>query len=449
MKRPRIAVVGAGPAGLLAAIAAARQGARVVVFEKNKITGRKLRITGKGRCNITNSGELREFIRQYGRNGRFLHSAFSRFFNEDICGLLAEEGVAVKEERGGRIFPLSDRAADVADALERRAGKAGAEIRTGIRVLELLSSPKQTGPAAESDLSSAGGEKGRGKEIFPEVPFCHVTGLRIAAADGKSSSIFPCDAVILATGGLSYPLTGSTGDGYTWARAAGHTITELRPALVPLESAVSWVSQLAGLTLKNVRATLWAGEKAVESLQGEMLFAHFGLTGPIILSLSRAWRPHLPRPVRISLDLKPALSQEVLDKRLLRDLEKFHRKQLKNSLNELLPQGLIPVVLQEAGIPGERPAAELTRGERQALADTLKGLQIPIKGPRPMEEAIVTAGGVALGEIDPKTMASKKLAGLYLAGELLDLDGYTGGYNLQAAYSTGWVAGESAAKAKD
>ena len=273
--------------------------------------------------------------------------------------------------------------------------------------------------------------------------------LGLSLPTARAAVFFLVTAVILATGGLSYPFTGSTGDGYAWARAAGHTITELRPALVPLESAVSWVGQLAGLTLKNVRATLWAGEKAVESLQGEMLFAHFGLTGPIILSLSRAWRPNLPRPVRISLDLKPALSQEVLDKRLLRDLEKFHRKQLKNSLNELLPQALIPVVIQEAGIPGERPAAELTREERQALADTLKGLQIPIKGVRPMAEAIVTAGGVALGEIDPKTMASKKLAGLYLAGELLDLDGYTGGYNLQAAYSTGWVAGESAAGAKD
>ena len=319
MKKRRIAIVGGGPAGLLAAAAAAEQGARAVVFEKNKMTGRKLRITGKGRCNITNGGDIRSFISRYGSNGRFLYSAFSRFFNQDICRLLEEEGVAVKEERGSRIFPASDKAADVAEALESRARRVGAEIRTGVRVLEILTENR-------------------------------VTGLRFAA-DG-TSGVFPCDAVVLATGGLSYPLTGSTGDGYDWARAAGHRVTPLRPALVPMESDREWVSRLSGLSLRNVRAALWAGGKVLDSLQGEMLFAHFGLTGPIILSLSRAWREDLPEPVYVSLDLKPALTEEVLDKRLLRDFQKFHRKQLKNSLQELLPQALIAPVIEAWRIGG-------------------------------------------------------------------------------------------------
>lgn len=440
MKKRKIAIVGGGPAGLLAAVAAAEQGAHAVVFEKNKMTGRKLRITGKGRCNITNGGDVRSFVTRFGPGGRFLYSAFSRFFHQDIVELLAEEGVEVKEERGARLFPASDKAADVADALERRARAAGAEIRLGVRVLEVLMAPA-SGEGA--DRESAAGENASGAERAAGAKR-RVTGLRIASADGKSSSVFPCDAVILATGGLSYPLTGSTGDGYAWAERAGHRIVKPRPALVPMESDAAWVSGLSGLSLRNVRAALFAGGKELDGLQGEMLFAHFGLTGPIILSLSRSWRPDLPEPVYVSLDLKPALSEEALDKRLLRDFEKFHRKRLKNSLNELLPQAMIPVVIQAAGLDGERPVAELTKEERAALLAALKDLRVPVTGLRPIDEAIITAGGVDLARVNPRTMASREAEGLYFAGELLDIDGCTGGYNLQAAYSTGWVAGESA-----
>ena len=290
-----------------------------------------------------------------------------------------------------------------------------------------------------ADRESAAGENASGAERAAGAKR-RVTGLRIASADGKSSSVFPCDAVILATGGLSYPLTGSTGDGYAWAERAGHRIVKPRPALVPMESDAAWVSGLSGLSLRNVRAALFAGGKELDGLQGEMLFAHFGLTGPIILSLSRSWRPDLPEPVYVSLDLKPALSEEALDKRLLRDFEKFHRKRLKNSLNELLPQAMI----QAAGLDGERPVAELTKEERAALLAALKDLRVPVTGLRPIDEAIITAGGVDLARVNPRTMASREAEGLYFAGELLDIDGCTGGYNLQAAYSTGWVAGESA-----
>lgn len=429
-KETEVLVVGGGPAGLLAAIRAARLGARVTLVDKNKVLGRKLRITGKGRCNITNTGEIHPFIRQYGKQGKFLYSAFTRFFHQDICRLLAEAGVETKEERGGRVFPLSDQAADVAEGLERLAEGAGAEILRSCKVERLNFQPLR-------DETLIQKEKQR------------VVG--VSLYDPWDRSEIRAQAVVLATGGMSYPLTGSTGDGYGWAGDAGHRITEIRPALVPLASSDEWPGALAGLALKNVKAALWAvkphsGNAAkLAEFQGEMLFAHFGLTGPIILSLSRYFRDD-GRTYTVTVDLKPALSAEVLDKRLQRDFVIYQKKQLLNAMADLLPRALIPAVIRQAGLEENQPVAELTRAQRLKLGQTLKALPVVIAGTRPMEEAIVTMGGVALPEVDPKTMGSKITAGLYFAGELLDLDGFTGGYNLQAAFSTGWVAGESAAK---
>ncbi|MCL1849115.1 MAG: NAD(P)/FAD-dependent oxidoreductase [Clostridiales bacterium] len=434
IKETDVLVIGGGPAGLLAATRAARMGARVVLVEKNRLMGRKLRITGKGRCNITNNKELQPFIRQYGEKGKFLYSAFARFFHQDICRLLDEAGVETKEERGGRVFPTSDKAADVAEALERLAAEAGAEMLRECKVQGLI-----LAKGGASEANDGTGESGGG---------FRVVGVRVYDAWDKSE--IRAKAVIVATGGMSYPLTGSTGDGYGWAREAGHHVTPLSPALVPLESQDSWVSALSGLTLKNVKASLWArSEDAAEKLaefQGEMLFAHFGLTGPVILSLSRFYQ-NLGDHYTVMIDLKPALSEEVLDKRLQRDFLRYQRKQLANAMVDLLPRALIPVVIGQAGLDESQPIPTLTRAQRWSLIRTLKALRVNITGTRPIDEAIVTVGGVDLSEVDPKTMASKKVAGLYFAGELLDIDGYTGGYNLQAAFSTGWTAGESAAVA--
>ncbi len=456
-KETEVLVIGGGPAGLLAAIAAARMGARVVLLEKNKMLGRKLRITGKGRCNITNTGDIPSFISQFGEQGAFLYSAFSRFFYEDICRLLAEEGVEVKIERGGRVFPASDQAADVAAALENAAQKAGVEILKGSKVqgllLEALPQADDGGDAANPAAGCQPGRKSKkGQGKLKEKPIYRVTGVKLY--DAWADSEIRAEAVILATGGKSYPLTGSTGEGYGWAQSAGHSIVEPRPALVPLESSTQWVAALSGLTLKNVSASLWEAASAADSpenprllasFQGEMLFAHFGLTGPIILSLSRYYRREMADSAKVLIDLKPALSHEVLDKRLQRDFLQYQKKQLVNAMTDLLPRALIPAVIAAAGLEENQPVAELTKEQRLALGKALKALPVAITGTRPMEEAIVTAGGVALAEVQPKTMASKKAAGLYLAGEILDIDGFTGGYNLQAAFSTGWVAGESAA----
>lgn len=421
MKKIQVLVIGGGPAGLLAASRAAQMGAEVLLLEKNKMTGRKLRITGKGRCNVTNAGEIRQFIEQYPGQGRFLYSAFARFFNEQLCGLLEAQGIALKTERGGRIFPVSDSANEVADALADYAQRSGVRIWTGTEALRLHF------------------------ETDPEG--CRVCGVEIQTKNGKER--IEASTVIVATGGLSYPLTGSTGDGYRWAKQAGHRVTDLQPGLVPLETCEAWVSELSGLSLKNVEASLWAGpegsEICLDRQQGEMLFAHFGVTGPIILSLSRAYAGAQGKTVRLRIDLKPALTAEVLDKRLQRDFVKYQKKQLKNALNDLLPKALIPVVIQAAELDGESWVSRMTREERGRLGKILKGLTLTVQGTRPMAEAIITVGGIDIKEIDPKTMASKKAQGLYFAGEILDVDGYTGGYNLQAAFSTGWIAGEAAA----
>jgi len=423
VKKNQVLIIGGGAAGLLAAGRAAQKGAAVLVLEKNKVIGRKLRITGKGRCNVTNAGDIKQFIQNYPGQGRFLYGAFSRFFNHDLCQLLEEQGVKLKTERGNRIFPASDSAHDVVEGLVRFARDNGARIWTGTEVMDLLI-------------------------VHDEEGARKVAGVEIVTKKGKEQIL--AEAVIVATGGLSYPLTGSTGDGYKWAEAAGIKVTPLRPSLVPLVTEETWPKELAGLTLKNVAASLWQGpagrEKCLDRLQGEMLFAHFGVTGPIILSLSRSYDKNLPQPVTLHIDLKPALTEEMLDKRVQRDFEKYQKKQLKNALNDLLPKALIPIVINEAGLDPETCVSELTKARRHMLVKTLKDLRLTVKSTRPMAEAIVTAGGIDLKEIDPRTMAARKVKGLYFAGEVLDIDGYTGGYNLQAAFSTGWVAGEAAAE---
>jgi predicted Rossmann fold flavoprotein len=395
---------------MLAAGRAAQQGARVWLTEKNRTLGRKLRITGKGRCNVTNAGGLDQFIENYSGAGRFLYSAFHQFFNRELRSLLESYSVPLKTERGGRVFPASDQAADVAGALERFVLEQGVQVLTSTEADALSFSP-------------GGGINGV------------KTGRRF----------LPADAVILSTGGLSYPATGCTGDGYRWARAAGHRVTDLLPALVPLEIRESWPSALAGLTLKNVEASLWEGGRCLNKAFGEMLFAHFGVTGPVILLLSRDVSGKPAGTLTLRLDLKPALSEDILDRRLLRDLGKFQRSQMKNALRELLPKALIPAVLGNADIAEDLSADQLTKTQRRALIHTLKGLPMTVSQTRPMAEAIVTRGGVSLKEVDPRTMESRKAPGLYFAGEILDIDGRTGGYNLQAAFSTGWLAGQSAA----
>lgn len=417
-----VIVIGAGPAGLMAAARAAQMGATVLVLEKNKMVGRKLRITGKGRCNISNKGDIEDYMAQFGSQGRFLYSSFHRFFHEELEEVMALKGVALKVERGQRIFPESDDAHEVAKALENFALESGARIWTNTPV---------------TDLTWIGTE-GRGS--LAQVEIKTKNGLEII--QGKT--------VILATGGLSYPLTGSTGDGYLWAKALGHHIQTPRPALVPFETEESWPGELSGLTLKNVQARLCSGDGAHEhclgKLQGELLFAHFGVTGPIILTLSRSYQAELTRPVRLYIDLKPALTEEQLDLRLQRDFKKYEKKQLRNALVDLLPKAMVPVVISLAQLEGDMPVAQISRGQRRKLLGILKGLPLTIRGTRPMDEAIITAGGIDTKEIDPKTMASRLQPQLFFAGEIMDIDGNTGGYNLQAAFSTGWTAGEEAAE---
>ena len=413
--RKRVVIVGGGAAGLMAAISAAENGADVLVLEKMPAPGRKILITGKGRCNFTNRCEITDFPKFFPNNGAFLYSALRAFDNQDLIDFLAAHGVPSKVERGGRLFPVSDKAADVVDALVKTARQAGVRIQT--------SRPVQSIRVADGRVSGV------------------VAGLETV----------PADAVILATGGLSYPGTGSTGDGYRLAKELGHSVTPLAPALVPLEVAESWIGELQGLSLKNVSALVRINGRKVDSDFGELMFTHFGLSGPIILSLSQAASRALkqtPRPeIIVSVNLKPALTPETLDKRLQRDFTAFARKQFKNSLGDLLPAKLIPVVIRLSGIAPEKPVHQISRDERRQLVELLQNLCFTIRGTRPVAEAVVTAGGVAVKEIQPKTMESRLVGGLYFAGEILDVDGYTGGFNLPAAYSTCFFAARAAALA--
>jgi hypothetical protein len=420
MSGKRVIVVGAGPAGLMAAGQAAGLGASTLVLEKMKRPARKLAITGKGRCNLTNVAPLADFMDHFGANGRFLRQAFARFFVPDLLAFVQELGVQLVTERGGRVFPAGGEATEVVDALVHWVRAAGARLRTGSPVEHLVV------------------EDGR------------LAGVVARDAAGKhpdEERMHRADAVILATGGASYPGTGCTGDGYRLAQEVGHAIVPVRPALVPLETAGDIASRLQGLSLRNVTARILCdGQRQAEAF-GEMLFTHFGVSGPIILALSRQVVDllHQGRRPMLAIDLKPALDEATLDARLLRELDSHGRRQFHTVLGELLPRLLIPVCSELTGIPPDRPAHQITADERKRLRAWLNDFRLEVTGHRSFAEAIVPAGGVDLREVDPRTMASRLVPGLYFAGEVLDLDADTGGYNLQAAFSTGWLAGRSAA----
>jgi len=409
----QVIVVGGGAAGLMAAGQAAELGAETLLLEKMNRPGRKLRIAGKGRCNLTNVVPLSEFITHFGPNGRFLRQAFSRFFTSELVAFFEELGVRTVAERGGRVFPVSGQAQDVVDALVRWVGERGVTLRTRSPVERLL-----------------------------------VEGGRVVGVQVSRGRVYRADAVIVATGGASYPATGSTGDGYRLAESVGHTIVPIRPALVPLETAGDIAPRLQGLSLRNVTVRVWVDGKKQAEAFGEMLFTHFGLSGPIILSLSRqvvdALR--LAQRVILSIDLKPALDERKLDARLLRDLDAHGKQQFRTFLKGLLPRKLIPVCIDLTGIRPDKAGHQITAQERKRLRMWLKDFRLEVTGYRPFTEAIITAGGVDTREVNPRTMASRLVEGLYFAGEVLDVDADTGGYNLQAAFSTGWVAGRSAAR---
>lgn len=412
-KFDRIIVAGAGPAGMMAAIKAAENGAQVVLLEKMSRPGKKMLITGKGRCNITNVAEKQELIRNIPGNGKFLYSCLKAYDNEDVQLFFQTQGVPTKVERGGRVFPVSDKAADVVEAMVLYLRELGVELVLDARVEEILTQADEAGQL-------------------------HATGFRLS--DGRE---YQGDAAILATGGASYPGTGSTGDGCRLAQRLGHHIVKLLPSLVPLETEDDWVKELQGLSLKNVRATLLSDGEKVSDMFGEMLFTHFGISGPIVLSLSRQAVQLLNKGhfVEMELDLKPALTPEQLDARLLRDFQKYLNKEIKNGMKDLLPGRLIEPVLDAAYLKPETPVNAITREQRHKLVEILKALPMIISGSRPIAEAIVTAGGIDTKEINPKTMESKLVKGLYFAGETTDVDGYTGGFNLQVAFSMGAAAG--------
>ena len=415
----KVIVIGGGPAGIVAAISAAEEKNEVILLEKNESLGKKLLITGKGRCNITSSLEMSEFINNIPGNGRFLYSAFQNFTNADIIKLLNNEGLKVKTERGNRIFPVTDKAKDVLDALVSKMKKINVKIITKAKVNKIVLNNEQ------NEVKSI--ELENGEKIL-------------------------ADKIILATGGKSYPLTGSTGDGYKMAENIGHSIIPLKGSIVPLISNQIICKQLQGLSLKNINIKLEdiENKKTIYEDFGEMLFTHFGVSGPTILSSSA----HLLRyknveeklkqnKIKLIIDFKPALSESQLDDRILRDFEEFKNKEFKNSLNKLLPQKLIPVIIELSGINENKKVNEITKVERQKLVNLLKKFEIIINGFRPVEEAIVTAGGIDIKQINPKTMESKIIKGLYFAGEIIDVDAYTGGFNLQIAYSTGYTAGKN------
>ena len=404
----RIVVIGGGAAGLMAAVIAGREGAKVTLLEKMNYVGKKMGITGKGRCNITNACDMFEFIKNTPGNGKFLYGAYERFTNEDLLQLLHDAGLETKVERGGRVFPASDSALDVRNIFMKLMKHYGVDVHLEEPVKKLL--------------------------VDDSVVIGVVT----------DKETYHADAVVIATGGKSYPATGSTGDGYILAAQVGHKITDIRPSLVPIVTEESWVKDLMGLSLRNVELSVVAKNKVQAKMFGEMMFTHFGITGPIVLSLShtvgKLMRKKNIGTIGLDINLKPALSPETLDKRLQKDFDLYSKKQLINGMKDLLPSRLIPLIIELAGIDLQKPINQISKEERQQIGYMLQHMPLTVKGLRPVEEAIVTAGGISLKEFNPKTMESKLVKGLYGAGEVLDIDAFTGGYNLQAAFSTGYVA---------
>ena len=415
MSTSDLIVVGGGAAGMMAAISAARLGVSVTLVERNQKVGRKLYITGKGRCNVTNHCSAEEVLACVPRNGKFLYSAMEKMPPAETERFFESLGVPLKVERGNRVFPISDHAYDIIDALFQEMKRLKVRILCG-RVTSLRCKDNR------------------------------VTAVESGTGADKWSWGEACKAVILATGGASYPATGSTGDGYQIAKSLGHTIVEINPSLIPLESPDPCCRQMQGLALKNVVLTVRNQKKKVlYQEQGELLFTHFGLSGPLVLSASAHMRKFGAEEYTCFIDLKPALDESALDARLLRELSGNANRDMDNLMSALLPRLMIPVVLERAGIPSEKKAHDITKGERRRLLEILKKFSIAVNGPRPIEEAIVTSGGVKVSEVDPKSMGSKIVKGLYFAGEVLDVDAYTGGFNLQIAWATGRAAGEAAA----
>lgn len=409
----RIVIIGGGAAGLAAAISASEKynkNAGITLIEKNERPARKVMITGKGRCNVTNNCNVDTLIANVPKNGKFLYSAFSGFTPKDVISFFETAGVPLKTERGNRVFPVSDKAVDIVDALVKTAKSGGTKFQNGV---------------AEEILTENGS----------------VVGVKLT--DGR---VISADSVILATGGMSYPLTGSTGDGYKMAQKLGHTVTELKPSLVPLCIHEGFCTKIAGLSLKNVTLSIFetGKKKPLFSEMGEMLFTHFGISGPLVLSASSHIRYMGKKEYTAFVDLKPALSIEQLDNRILRDFGEEQNKDFANSLSKLLPKSLIPVIIKLSGIKSDKKVNQIEREERLRLCKLIKALPLHITEFRPIEEAIITSGGISVKEIDPKTMGSKLVRGLFFAGEIIDVDAYTGGFNLQIAFSTGFAAGKNA-----
>ncbi|MBE0431919.1 NAD(P)/FAD-dependent oxidoreductase [candidate division WOR-3 bacterium] len=411
MSKARIIVIGAGPSGMMAAGRAAEHGCRVLLLEKMERLGSKLAITGKGRCNITNMEEMESFLEHYGTKGKFLRNCFARFFSGDLIDFFETRGIATVVERGRRVFPSSNDAEEIVNCLHRYLLAHRVEIRTGCPADAIL------------------------------VKDSRICGVQVDGEDIR------CDGVILATGGLSYPLTGSTGDGYRFAQDLGHRVRKPGPGLVPIEIEEDFIKSMKGLSLKNVELSALANGKVFCRRFGEMLFTHFGISGPIVLTMSREIVERLRKgKVIVSVNFKPALAREILEKRLLRELEQYGRMKWKNVLKHLLPAAAIDVFVLRSGIPAAKKASEVSREERHQLLQSLTAFTMTVKGPRPIDEAIITDGGVALDEIDPYSMQSRLVKGLFFCGEVIDIAGDTGGYNLQAAFSTGYLAGESAGR---
>ena len=401
-----LVVIGGGPAGMMCAYTAAERGLSVVLLEPNDKLGKKLRITGKGRCNVNNNCDIKTFMANIPGDGRFLYSALNRLSPADTISFFESHGLPLKTERGSRVFPRSDNANDVANLMASLCKKAG------VRVMRT---------AAKQIITENGAVAG------------------VATGEGY----LPCRAAAVCTGGLSYPLTGSTGAGYEFARNLGHTVTPLRPSLVPLVSPDAYCAEMQGFAPKNVTLSAYEDDKLIYRELGEMLFTHFGVSGPLVLSASAKMRKMGSAAYRLSIDLKPGLDEKKLDARILRDFDKYANREFKNALGDLAGRSMIPILIKLSGIPEDKPVNTITREERRGLVALLKAFPVSVSGFRPIEEAIVTSGGVSTKEINPRTMESKLVSGLFFAGEVLDVDGYTGGFNLQIAWSTGFVAGNS------
>lgn len=412
MDKDRAVVIGGGAAGMMAAAAAAENGRPVILLEKNEKLGKKIYITGKGRCNVTNACGQDKFFENIVSNPKFLYSAFHTFDNKRLETFLENNGCHLKKERGERVFPVSDHASDVTAAFERFLKKNGVQVR-----------------------------------LHSEVRSIETDGRKITGVTLADGSLISAGSVIVATGGLSYPVTGSTGDGHRMAQSLGHTVTDCVPSLVSLETEEDWVKKLQGLSLKNVSLTMSCGKKKLYQGFGEMLFTHYGVSGPLVLSASSFYgKKKGADAVLLTIDLKPALSEEQLDKRILRDFEENRNRQFKNALGGLYPAKLISVMIERSGIDPEKRVHEVTKQERRRLVELTKAFALRVKGKRGFDEAVITQGGVSVKEVNPSTMESKLIEGLYFAGEVLDLDGLTGGFNLQIAWSTGYLAGISSAK---